>query len=200
MAVISAVVVALRAKRVGVDVLAALALGGAVAVGEYAAAAVIALMVATGRVLESWASTRAAADLQRLLQHAPQTVHRYESGQLTSPPLESIVPGDLLLVKSGEIAPVDGRTESELAVLDLSSLTGESVPVTLSTNELVQSGAVNAGGPFDLRAISTAEESTFAGIVRLVSQAMSERAPFVRLADRFAAGFVPFSLALCAVS
>jgi heavy metal translocating P-type ATPase len=197
-AVLSAVLSALRARRVGVDVLAAVALAGTVAVGEYAASAVIALMVATGAVLESWASTRAEADLQRLLQHAPQIVHRYESGELTSPPLASIMPGDLLLVKAGEIAPVDGRIESEMAVLDLSSLTGESVPVTISANELVESGAVNAGGPFDLRAIATAEESTFAGIVRLVSQAMSDKAPFVRMADRFAAWFVPFSLALSA--
>ncbi|HET9091919.1 MAG TPA: heavy metal translocating P-type ATPase [Acidimicrobiales bacterium] len=199
-AVLVATAVALRERRVGVDVLAALALGGVVAIGEYAAAAVIALMVATGRLLESWAASRAEADLRRLLAHAPQVVHRYGAGGIDSPPLESVTGGDLLLVKPGEIVPVDGRLESETAVLDLSSLTGESVPVTASRNELVESGAVNAGGPFDLRAISTAAESTFAGIVRLVSSAIADRPPFVRMADRYAAAFVPFSLLLCGVA
>ncbi len=200
-AVVAATVSALLARRIGVDVLAALALGGAVAVGEYAASAVIALMVATGRLLESWASKRAEADLSRLLRHAPQVVHRYETdGRVSEPPLGSVGSGDLLLVKPGEIVPVDGRVESRVAVLDLSSLTGESVPATLARNELVESGAVNVGGPFDLRAIATAEQSTFAGIIRLVSQAVSERAPFVRMADRVAVGFIPFALALCGVA
>lgn len=198
--VLAAVASTLRARRVGVDLLAAVALGGTVAVGEYAAASVIALMVATGRLLESWASARAEADLKRLLQHAPHAVHRYEEGQLADPPLQSVVPGDLLLVKPGEIVPVDGRVESESAVLNMASLTGESLPVSLSSNEVVESGAVNTGGPFDLRAISTAADSTFAAIVQMVSGAVSERAPFVRLADRFAAAFIPVSLALAAVA
>ena len=199
-ATVAATVASLRAGRLGVDVLAALALGGALAVREYAAAAVIALMVATGRLLESWAASRAQSDLRRLLQHAPQAVHRYEGAKLTDPPLAAIGPGDLLLVKPGEIVPVDGRLASELAVLDLASLTGEPVPVSRTANDLVESGAVNAGAPFDLRAVATAEQSTFAGIVRLVSEAMSERAPFVRMADRFAVAFVPFTLVLCGVA
>jgi heavy metal translocating P-type ATPase len=198
--VLMAIVSALRAGRVGVDVLAALALAGAVAVHELAAAAVIALMVATGRVLESWATRRAESDLHRLLAHAPQAVHRYEAIGLTSPPLDDVAPGDLLLVKPGEVVPVDGRLESAVAVLDKSSLSGEPLPVTVPANDLVESGAVNAGPPFDMRAISSAQESTFAGIVRLVRESMAERAPFVRLADRFAVFFVPASLLLAGVA
>ena len=202
-AVAVAIVNALRARRAGVDVLALLALVGALAVGEYLPAAVIALMVATGRLLDSWAAARAESDLHRLLERAPRLAHRYQGdARAGGPPEVSDVPaaevavGDLLLVKPGELVPADGRVESSSASLDLSSLTGEPVPVTLSTGELVGSGAVNAGGAFDLRAVATAEDSTFAGIVALVSGAMAERAPFVRLADRFAVAFVPFALVL----
>jgi heavy metal translocating P-type ATPase len=177
-----------------------MALVGTLAVGEYAAGAVIAVMVATGRLLESRAASRAERDLRNLLTKAPQVVHRYEGELLTDPPLSEVVPGDRLLVKPGEIVPVDGRIDSEMAVLDESSLTGESVPVTRTTNETVQSGAINAGGPFDLRAVATAEGSTFAGIVRLVEKAQADTAPFVRLADRYALAFVPIALAIAAIA
>lgn len=197
---LGAILTALRERRFGVDLLAALALGGSVAAGEYPAAVVIAVMVASGRLLESWAASRASSDLRRLLQHAPQVVHRYENGALSAPPLGAVEPGDLLLVKPGEIVPVDGRVVSTAAVLDMSSLTGESLPVEVSADDLVESGAVNAGDAFDLRAITTAEESTFEGVVRLVRDAMAERPPFVRMADRFAVGFIPFTLLLAGIS
>ena len=187
---------ALRRRSPGVDVIAVLALVGTLLIGEYAAGAVIAVMVATGRLLESRAAWRAERDLRLLLARAPQVVHRYEGSELTSPPLAEVRPGDRLLVKPGEIVPVDGRLESATAVLDQSSLTGESVPATIDVHDRVLSGAVNAGGPFDLVAVADAEGSTFAGIVRLVEQATTERAPFVRMADRFALAFVPFTLLL----
>ena len=197
---LGAIVASLRERRFGVDLLAALALAGAVAAGEYPAAAVIAVMVATGRLLESWAASRASSDLRRLLQHAPQVVHRYEEGTLSSPPLGAVAPGDLLLVKPGEIVPVDGRVVSTRAVVDMSSLTGESLPVELSADDLVESGALNAGDAFDLRAIATAADSTFEGIVRLVRDAMAERPPFVRMADRVAVWFIPFTLVIAGIA
>ena len=194
------IVATIRARRPGVDVIAVLALVGTLAVGEYAAGAVIAVMVATGRLLETRAASRAERDLRNLLTKAPQVVHRYDGDTLTDPPLADVGPGDRLLVKPGEIVPVDGRIDSDLAVLDESSLTGESVPVTRTTNDTVQSGAINAGGPFDLRAVATAEGSTFAGIVRLVELAQADTAPFVRLADRYALAFVPVALVIAAVA
>jgi heavy metal translocating P-type ATPase len=191
---------ALRRRSPGVDVLAVLALVGTLLIGEYAAGAVIAVMVASGRLLESRAAWRAERDLRLLLARAPQVVHRYEGDRLTSPPLAEVEPGDRLLVKPGEIVPVDGRLESPTAVLDQSSLTGESIPVTIELHDRVLSGAINAGSPFDLVAVADAEGSTFAGIVRLVEQATTERAPFVRMADRYALAFVPFSLVLAGVA
>src|SRR6516225_376203 len=187
---------ALARRRVGVDVIALLALAGALAVGELLAAAVIAVMLASGRALEEWAAGRARHDLHALLERAPRTARRYRDGALETVDLDAVVPGDLLLVAPGELLPVDGTAAGGTAVLDESALTGEARPVERGPREPVRSGAVNAGGPFDLRATAAAADSTYAGIVRLVSEAEQSKAPFVRLADRYAVWFLLVSLAV----
>ncbi len=182
-------------RRVGVDVIALLALAGALAVKELLAAAVISVMLASGRALEAWAAGRARRDLHALLERAPRTARRYREQAVEVVPLEAIVPGDLLLVAPGDLVPVDGTVAGGVAVLDESALTGEARPVERPAHEPVRSGVVNAGGPFDLRATATAADSTYAGIVRLVSEAEASQAPFVRLADRYAVWFLLVSLA-----
>jgi heavy metal translocating P-type ATPase len=186
---------ALRQRRVGVDVIALLALVGAIAVGELLAAAVIAVMLASGRALEAWAAGRAQRDLRALLERAPRNARRYDGDSVTTVALESVVPGDLLLVAPGELVPVDGTVAGGTAVLDESALTGEARPVERAAGEPVRSGVANAGGPFDLRATATAQDSTYAGIVRLVAEAESSQAPFVRMADRYALWFLGVTLA-----
>jgi heavy metal translocating P-type ATPase len=188
---------ALRHRRLGVDVIALLALVGALLVGELLAAAVISVMLASGRALEAWAAGRARRDLHALLERSPRTArrHRDRDQSLETVPLDAVAPGDLLLVAPGELVPVDGTVASAMAVLDESALTGEAQPVERSARDPVRSGVVNAGGPFDLRATAAAADSTYAGIVRLVSQAEASQAPFVRLADRYAVWFLLVSLA-----
>src|SRR5262245_3089167 len=186
---------ALRHSRIGVDVIALLALVGAIAVGELLAAAVIAVMLASGRALEAWAAGRARRDLRALLERAPRTARRYDGDSVQAVPLDAIVPGDVLLVASGELVPADGTVVGASAVLDESALTGEARPVERSAGEPVRSGVVNAGGPVDVRATAGAQDSTYAGIVRLVAEAESSQAPFVRLADRYALWFLGVSLA-----
>jgi len=183
-------------REPGVDVVALLAMAGTLALGEELAGAVIAVMLATGRLLEASAGERARRELSALLERAPRVVHRYQGGGLASPPLGEVRPGDRLLVQPGEVVPVDGTVLGPAAVLDESALTGEATLVERATGDPVASGAVNAGAPFDLRATTTAAESTYAGIVRLVEQAQGSKAPFVRLADRYALAFVPLTLAL----
>jgi heavy metal translocating P-type ATPase len=190
------VAVGVARRQPGVDVIAVLAMAGALALEEFLAGAVIALMLATGRSLEDFADTRAHRELSSLLERAPRTAHRYAGASLESIPIENVVPGDRLLVKKGEVVPVDGILESPTAVLDESALTGESRPVERASAERLRSGAVNAGGSFDLRAVATAAESTYAGIVRLVQLAQREKAPFVRLADRYALVFVPVTIVI----
>ena len=184
----------LRRSRVGVDLIALLALLGALATGEHLAAAVVSTMLVTGRALEGWAAGRARHDLQGLLERAPRVAHRYTGAGLETVPLDRVVVGDRLMVGSGELVPVDGNLEAA-AVLDESALTGESIPVEREAHEPVRSGAANAGPPFDLRATATAQNSTYSGIVRLVQQAEAAQPPLVRLADRYALWFVGLTLA-----
>jgi heavy metal translocating P-type ATPase len=190
------VVEAARHRRLGVDALAVLALVGTLVIGEYLAGAVITVMLGSGRTLEAHAAAQARRELHTLLARAPRVVHRYENEELTSPSVDAVIRGDLLLVRPGEVVPVDGRVESSSAILDESALTGEPLPVTRDVGDAVRSGVVNAGGPFDLRATTNATDSTYAGIVRLVSQAEAGSAPFVRLADRYAGLFLLVALAL----
>jgi heavy metal translocating P-type ATPase len=183
-------------REPGIDLIAVLAMVGALVFGEYLAGAVIAFMLSTGRSLEDFADARAHRELSSLLARAPHVAHRYLGERLEDVPVERIDPGDVLLVKKGEVVPVDGLLEAPTAVFDESALTGESRPVERSHGEQIRSGAVNAGASFDLRAVTTAAESTYAGIIRLVEQAQSEKAPFVRLADRYALLFIPVTLAI----
>jgi heavy metal translocating P-type ATPase len=186
---------ALLHRRMGVDLIALAALVGTLLVGEHLAGAIITVMLTTGRALEHWAAGRAERELRALLEHGPRVAHRYEQQRLIDCPLDAVAVGDVLLVQPGEVVPVDGTVRGASAVIDESALTGESLPVQRDADDVVRSGAVNAGGPFDIVAITNVADSTFAGIVRLVEQASATTSPFVRLADRFALGFLFVSFA-----
>ncbi|MDY6869118.1 MAG: heavy metal translocating P-type ATPase [Actinomycetota bacterium] len=190
------VVAALRRGRVGVDVIAVLSLVGTLLVHEYLAGALVAVMLAGGRALDAAATRRASHDLRALLERAPRFARRRTDGQVSVIPLDEVAADDVLVVGPGEVVPVDGRVLDAVAVLDESALTGEPLQVERAAGEPVRSGVVNAGGAFELRAAATAEESTYAGIVRLARQAGAESAPLVRLADRYAAWFLPLTLLL----
>ncbi len=180
----------LREGRVAVDVVALVALLGAIVMGEALAGVILALMVASGDALEQYAHRRAQRSLSELLSLAPKVGHRLVEGSFETVPVEEIAPGEVLLVKPGEVVPVDG-TVLEPAVLDESVLTGEAQSVQREVGEWARSGSVNAGGAFRMSASASADESSYAGIVRLVQSAGVGRAPFVRLADRYAVMFVP---------
>ena len=187
-------------RRFGVDVIAVLALAGALLVGEYLAGAVIAVMVATGRALEAYAQGRATRDLRALLERAPrQARRRTPDGGVEVIGLDRVAVGDDLLVGPGDVVPVDGVLTAP-ATLDESVVTGESQLAGRAAGEQVPSGVVNAGAAVGLRATRDAAGSTYAGIVRLAQEATAQRAPTVRLADRYAAAFVPFTLLLAGVA
>ena len=186
---------AIRRRQPSVDVIALLALAGALWVDEPFAGAMITVMLASGQLLEARAAARARRELSLLVQRAPRTARRRVAGGVVEVPVDDVVPGARLLVGTGEIVPVDGRLQSS-AVLDEAALTGESLPVERIAGDDVRSGVVNAGQPIDLVATALAAESTYAGVVRLVEQAQASSAPFVRAADRFAVLFVPLTLVL----
>jgi heavy metal translocating P-type ATPase len=188
---------AARRRESTVDVIAVLALAGALVVGESFAGAMVTVMLASGRLLEARAEARARRELSLLVERAPRTARRRGPDGVEEVPVDDVVRGDRVLVGTGEVVPVDGRLVVD-AVLDESALTGEPVPAERPAGDEVRSGVVNAGGPLEMLATSVAEESTYAGLVRLVEQARASSAPFVRTADRFALVFVPLTLVLAA--
>lgn len=184
----------------GVDVIAVLAMAAALALGEYLAGAIVALMLTGGAALERFAVNRARRALTALLERAPRTAHRRAGHDIVTVDVDEVGIGDEILVKPGEVVPADGVLTSPAAVLDESPLTGESRPVNLSSGAIVRSGGTNAGGPFELRVSAPAAESTYAAIVRLVRAAEDSKAPFVRLADRYALRFIGLTLLLAAAA
>jgi cation transport ATPase len=146
-------------RETGLDLIALLSMTGAMALGKYLTSAVIGLMLASGRSLEDFAEVRARREMSALLSRTPRTANRYEAGELVQVSLDSITPGDRLLVRMGEAVPTDGTVTGAAAVLDESALTGEPLPVRRATGEVVQSGAVNAATPFDMIATTTAADS-----------------------------------------
>jgi heavy metal translocating P-type ATPase len=186
--------------RVGVDAIALIAMAGALAIGQYLAGAVIALMLSGGNALEAMASRRARQELTALLERMPSIAHRRAGGGWEEVPIERLEVGDVILVRAGELVPVDGSLESGEAVVDASALTGESLPVSHVRGATLHSGVANAGEAFELRATRLASESAYANLVRLVRAAETQRAPFVRLADRYAAIFLPLTLAIAAAA
>lgn len=186
----------LRRGEFGLDLIAALAMGAALVFGENLAGTIVALMFTGGEALEAFAQRRAAREMSALLARVPRTASRYENGRLAEVALDALRPGDRLLVRRGEVVPVDGTLDSTLAALDQAALTGEPLPVRRTRGEAVMSGATNAGDAFDLVASRAAADSTYAGIVRLVAAAQQSKAPMVRLADRYALGFLALTLVI----
>jgi cation transport ATPase len=138
----------LRHGQVGVDVVALLALAGSLALGELLVGAIIGLMVASGDALERLAHRQARRDLSHLLSRPPTLAHRASGDGLETLAAADVAVGDLLLVRPGEVVPVDGTVEGDPATVDESVLTGEPLPVARLAGQPVRSGTVNAGGPF----------------------------------------------------
>jgi heavy metal translocating P-type ATPase len=186
--------------HLGVDTIALVAMIGALALGEELAGAVIGLMFSGGAALEAVASRRARRELTRLVERAPRVAQRRRDGTLEEVPVDAVVSGDVVVVRTGEVIPVDGTVLSDEAVVDTSTLSGEPLPVTLRRGMAVMSGTANAGAPFDVRADRPAQDSAYAALVRLVEQAEAQRAPLVRMADRYAGVFLPITLAVAGLA
>jgi P-type E1-E2 ATPase len=180
----------LRRGEVGLDIVAALSMTAALVIGEKLAAVVVALMYSGGQYLEAFAERHARREMTAILARVPRTAVRHRNGVLEEISLEAIVPGDRLLIRQGDVVPVDGTVGNGVAVLDQSALTGEPIPVQRRAGDEVMSGSTNVGEAFELAASHHAAESTYAGIVRLVEEAQRSKAPMSRLADRFAMLFL----------
>lgn len=194
------VIQAIRHREFGSDALALLAIVASGLVNEWLAAAVITVMLATGRSLERWAQGRANGRLAALLDRAPRFAHVVdESGRITDVALAQVAVGSRILVRSGEIVPLDA-TALSLGSFDESALTGEPLPREVQAGDAVASGVVNAGSSIELTTSSSEADSTYSALVRLVAESSADSASGVRLANRWALWFVPFALVLAAAT
>lgn len=187
--------------HIGLDILAVVAMIATLAVGEYVASLVIVLMLSGGEALEDYASRRAKRELTALLDRSPQVAHvlvhpHADSDEVQDTDADDVRVGDILLVRPAEIVPVDGELLSDDGTFDESSLTGESLPVHHVAGDEVLSGSVNGTRAVRVRALRRSADSQYQQIVELVKQAQDDRAPTVRLADRFAIPFTAVSLVI----
>ncbi|MBX5031238.1 heavy metal translocating P-type ATPase [Rhizobium lentis] len=190
--------IGLHRKDFGLDLIAALAMGGAILFGEYLAGIVVALMFTGGQFLENFAQNRASREMTALLSRVPTRAARYKDDRIEDVAVAAIAPGDLILVRRGEVVPVDGIVAGNVAILDESALTGEALPIRRQSGQAVMSGSTNAGDAFDLQATSAAADSTYAGVIRLVEAAQRTKAPIVRLAAKFGLAFLALTLSIAA--
>jgi len=186
--------------RFAADVVAMLAIVTALVLGQYFAGAVIALMQSGGEALERYAMGRASHSLEALLARAPKLGRRFRGEDVEEVPVSSIAVGDLLLIRPGDLVPVDGEVTVGTSGVDQSALTGEPLPLHAVRGTLLLSGSLNLDGALRLRAVRAAGDSQYQQIVRLVERARRERPPIQRLADRFAVWFTPLTLLMCGVA
>jgi heavy metal translocating P-type ATPase len=186
----------IRAGRYGIDILAATAIVAAVVLGQYWAALVVVLMLTGGESLEDFAEHRARSELDALLERAPQMAHAIRKRKTVDVKASELRAGDQIIIKPGELVPVDAIITDGAASFDESSLTGESLPQTRQAGEVILSGSVNLDGEVTAKATATAQNSQYQQIIALVRSAAASQSPFVRLADRYSLPFTVIAYAI----
>lgn len=181
----------LRSGKYGVDILAITAIVATLLVGEYWASLMVLIMLTGGDSLEDYASHQASRELRSLLDNSPQTAHRIKGEEITDLAVEEVEVSDLILVKPGELVPVDGRVVEGESFVDESSLTGESKPIEKKQNDELMSGSINGDAALRFKVTKAAKDSQYQTLVKLVKESEAKPAHFVRLADRYA---VPFTI------
>jgi heavy metal translocating P-type ATPase len=187
-------------REFGVDVIAILAIGGSIFLGQYLAGALVVLMMSGGEALEAYALRRARSSLSSLAERAPRSAHIWRGEELINIPAEQVEVGMVIVVKPGELVPVDGVVAAGSSSLSEADLTGEPVPVRKAPGMLVLSGSVNLDGVLEIRASKRSAESKYAQIVRLVEEAQTQKAPIHRLADRYSVWFTLAAVSLAGLA
>jgi heavy metal translocating P-type ATPase len=181
----------LRHGTYGIDILAATAIIASVIMHQYWAAIIVVIMLTGGESLEAFATARAHSELRDLLKRQPQRAHVLRKRKVVDVPAHEVAVHEKIIIKPGEVVPVDALILEGTGSFDESSLTGESLPVLKQTGDGILSGAINLDSAITAKAIHTAHDSQYQQIVRLVQAAAENPAPFVRLADRYS---IPFTI------
>jgi heavy metal translocating P-type ATPase len=194
----------LMRRQYALDYIAVLAIGVGLWAGEYVVAMIIALMVSSGRTLEEYGVSRAKRSLTALVDRIPSEVllwdgtpdERGRPGARAQ--VADVAVGQHIYVRKGEVIPLDGVLTSPSGLTDESSLTGEPYEIEKVDGDPIRGGTVNIGDPIVVQVTRPAGDSTYAKIVEMVSKAQDEKAPLVRLADRYSTIFTLVTLAIAA--
>jgi heavy metal translocating P-type ATPase len=190
----------IKTKNFALDYIAILAVIVALITQEYLVGIVIALMLATGRTLEEYGASSAKKTLTQLADRIPHDILKETGSETQSIPVSQIKIDDFILVRKGEVIPLDGTLLSESGVIDESSLTGEAYPVDKLEGDLIRSGTINLSSPLRIKVINDQENSSYNKIVNLVQNAQKEKAPMVRLADKYSLWFTVTALVISAMA
>lgn len=191
--------VGLTKGKFNADVVAMLAIVVAIITGESFAGIVIVLMQSGGESLEDYATSRASSSLNELIARAPRKALRRSGQSITEIKVEEVKVGDILLVRQGDIVPVDGVVLSGEAELDEAALTGEPVPARKIPGSTLVSGSITLNGAFEMKATRISSESEYERIVQMVKEAQQRKPRIQRIADRYAVYFTPITLAVSAL-
>lgn len=184
--------------RFASDIVAMLAISTAIITNEAFPGVIIVIMQSGGKALEDYAFRKATTSLDELMTRSPKIAHRkINDNEIEDVDVERIRIGDQLVIRPGDLVPVDGTIVSGNAQIDESSLTGEPLSKIKHIGEEVFSGTINTGNIFEIKAKRISEESQYSKIVKLVKKAREEKAPIQRLADKYAVWFTPITLAMC---
>lgn len=182
------------------DVVAMLAIVGAVALGQPLAGLIVVVMQSGGEALERYAEGRASRAVRKLEEDAPRIAHRIGARGTDDIPVDEIAVGDTLLVRPGDMVPSDCTVIAGESHVDVSRLTGEPLPIVARPGVSLMSGSLNLFGAITVRSTALSRESQYARIVELVRSAAAHKAPLQRLADRYAVWFTPVTLLVCGIA
>jgi len=186
-------------KHFASDIVAMMAIVAAILLNDALPGVVIVIMQSGGKALEDYAFRRASSSLDALLARSPRVAHRRKGAGIEEINVSDIQVGDFLVVRPGDLVPVDGKLIHGRAQIDESSLTGEPLSKTKKIGDNVFSGTINTGDAFEMHADKISEESQYAKIVKLVRKAQQEKAPIQRLADKYAVWFTPIVLVVSVI-
>jgi heavy metal translocating P-type ATPase len=184
----------------GADLLAALALIVGIVLKEYTAATLIVFMLASGQLLEEYATRQASSVLSALLKRMPKTVHLLKDNTLKDIPLKSVKIGDIVVVYPFETCPVDGIVIEGHTNMDESYLTGEPYKISKAPGSMVISGALNGENLIHVQATELPKDSRYESIVKVIQEAQSKKPKLKRIADQLGAFFTPIVLVFAGIS
>src|SRR6266446_4069603 len=174
----------IRARDFTADIPVSFATAAALIIGQYSAAAIVAVLLLLGGMLEEFVSTRASNALDSLAKLLPDRVTVRRDGEDRAVPLEEVQSGDLVLIRSGERIPVDGTVSLGTASVNQAAITGESIPIEKQVGDLVYAGTLNEVGALEVHATRVGTETTLGQIRRMVEEAKTQKAPIERILNR----------------